>query len=92
MSVKNRVSGCNAGGIPITAWTVKFRVNDCSMRECVTADTEVEAEAVVVREYALLGLRVDIVDVCRQLRKDQFMQGAIRRNKEKWDMVQSHAG
>lgn len=89
MKSQNRVSGCNAGTVPITAWVVKFRVQDCCQNEIITADTEIEAEAIVEREYALLGLNIEIVDVCRAFRKDQFMQRSIRRNKSKWDMVQS---
>lgn len=90
MTSQKRVSGCNAGTTPITAWVVKFRVQECCQKEIITADTEIEAETIVEREYALLGLQIEIVDVCRAFRKDEFMQRSIRRNKAKWDMVQSH--
>lgn len=85
----SRVSGCNPGGVPITAWTVKFVISDMEQREIVAADTEAEAEAIVTRDYASLGLPIEIVDVCRAIRKNDFMRKAVRRNQAKREMAQS---
>lgn len=83
-----QISGIGEPHRPVIAWMVKFMLDNVEMRECITADTESEAEAIVVQDYSVLGLRIEVIDVCRQLRKDQFIQKSIRRDEAKWNMTQ----
>lgn len=80
-----KISGITRGGVPVTAWVVRFVVNGVETRTYATGDTEQDAEAVVLNEYRSLGYYdVYILEVMSMKTRNQFMSQSIRTDPDKY--------